>query len=42
MQQRLFLLLAATILSVFFVPIFYVVFQGLDDFFRKKKPAVEA
>lgn len=35
-------MIAATILSVFFVPIFYVVFQGLDDFFRKKKPVVEA
>jgi HAE1 family hydrophobic/amphiphilic exporter-1 len=32
-------MIAATILAVFFIPIFYVVFQRLDERLRRKKPA---
>ena len=37
-------MIAATVLSVFFVPTFYVIFQKLDEWLRggrKKKPAAE-
>ncbi len=31
-------MIAATILAVFFIPTFFIVFQGLDEFLRRKKP----
>jgi HAE1 family hydrophobic/amphiphilic exporter-1 len=34
-------MIASTVLAVFFIPIFYIVFQNLDEMVRKKKPVVE-
>ncbi|MGC1272687.1 MAG: multidrug efflux RND transporter permease subunit [Planctomycetaceae bacterium] len=31
-------MLAATVLAVFFVPVFYVIFQKLDELLRRRKP----
>jgi hypothetical protein len=33
-------MIAATVLAVFFVPVFYVVMQGLDEFLaRRRRPS---
>jgi hydrophobic/amphiphilic exporter-1 (mainly G- bacteria), HAE1 family len=35
-------MIAATVLAVFFVPVFYVLMQGLSEWWGKSKPAMEA